>query len=70
MSLNAIIGRAAAAPESAKAVTTPRMPAPEPGAATAASSLLAPTSHANRVGVAAYLSVLNPPPSASMHAEA
>ncbi|HEX7641656.1 MAG TPA: hypothetical protein VF472_05520 [Burkholderiaceae bacterium] len=70
MSINAIIGGAAAAPESPKAVAMPRTSGPDAEAATVSTGLLAPTSHASRMGVAAYLSVLNPPPSASMHTEA
>jgi len=42
----------------------------QPGSESAIVSLGAPTMHANRVGVAAYVAIMNPPAAASMRTEA
>jgi len=71
MSLTAISGGAAApTPENIKSAAPQRVTPSASGDGKPSAGLPAPTPHANRVGVAAYLSVMNPVPAASVHAEA
>jgi len=71
MSLTAMSGGAnASVPENARMTGAQRATLPPSGEPASSIGLPAPMPHANRVGVAAYLAVMNPAPAASMRTEA